>query len=187
MSEVQSALPGALAKGFASVAEAGPQGMITLRGDLTAMGDALGQIDLTTPGPRAIIHAGDRAAAWMSPDEVLILLPYDQVGAAIETLNAVLAGTHFLAVNVSDARAMFAVTGTPGAVRETLAKLVPVDLSAKGLQPSEIRRTRMAQVAGALWLSEDGSAQVICFRSVAQYMFDLLKTAASEGSEVGYF
>ncbi|MGH1356992.1 MAG: sarcosine oxidase subunit gamma [Thalassovita sp.] len=187
MSEAISALNGAGAKGFATVTEIGPQGMITLRGDLSTMKDALAQISGTLPDARGITHTGGRSVAWMSPDELLILLPYDQVGAAIETLNGALAGTHFLAVNVSDARAIFTVSGAGNAVRETLAKLAPVDLSPEVFKPGEIRRTRIAQIAAAFWLAEDGTAHVICFRSVAQYAFDLLKTAASDGAEVGYF
>ncbi|KKK73929.1 hypothetical protein LCGC14_2888910, partial [marine sediment metagenome] len=43
------------------------------------------------------------------------------------------------------------------------------------------------QVPAAFWLLEDGAFQVVCFRSVAQYMFDQLKVAAQPGSEVGHF
>jgi len=186
MSEAISALQGARAKGSVTVEETGPHGMITLRGDLAALGDALGQVGLTLPGPRKILHAADRSAAWMSPDELLILLPYDQVSDVLQTLNAALAGTHFLAVNVSDARALFRVTGKPAHVREVIAKLAPADLSPDAFAPGDIRRTRLAQVAAAFWLSEEGEAQIVCFRSVARYAFDLLKTSAAAGS-VEYF
>ncbi|MBR9842922.1 MAG: sarcosine oxidase subunit gamma, partial [Rhodobacteraceae bacterium] len=37
------------------------------------------------------------------------------------------------------------------------------------------------------WMNEDGSFEIICFRSVAQYVFDLLCVASVEGSEVGFF
>jgi sarcosine oxidase subunit gamma len=47
------------------------------------------------------------------------------------------------------------------------------------------RRTRMAQVPAALWLADPETFQVICFRSHARYVFDLLCVAAQEGSEVG--
>jgi sarcosine oxidase subunit gamma len=186
MSEALSALRSLSAKGDVTVADIGPQGMITLRGNLTKLGDALGQVGLTLPEPRQIVHAGDRSAAWMSPDELLLLVPYAQVSEAISALTAALEGMHFLAANVSDARAMFALSGAPEAVRETLAKLVPVDLAPGSFEPGEIRRTRLAQVPAAMWLTQDGAAQVICFRSVAQYAFDLLKTAA-QGGRVGFF
>jgi sarcosine oxidase subunit gamma len=186
MSEALSALSGLSAKGDVTVADIGPQGMITLRGDLTKLGDALGQVGLTLPEPRQIVHAGDRSAAWMSPDELLLLVPYAQVSEVIAALTAALEGMHFLAANVSDARAMYALSGAPADVRETLAKLAPVDLAPGSFEPGEIRRTRLAQIPAAFWLTQDGAAQVICFRSVAQYAFDLLKTAA-QGGRVGFF
>ncbi|MBA84411.1 sarcosine oxidase subunit gamma [Thalassobius sp. S69A] len=186
MSEALSALQGARAKGDVSVEETGPQGMITLRADLAGLEGALGQLGLTLPGPRQIVQTGERSAAWMSPDELLIVLPYAQVPQALAALHSALEGRHFLAVNVSDARALFTLTGVPGAVRETLAKLAPVDLAPGRFEPGELRRTRLAQIPAALWLMPDGSARVICFRSVAQYAFDLLKTAAAAGP-VKYF
>lgn len=182
MSEAISALQGARAKGSVSIAETGPQGMITLRGDLSNLEEALGQVGLTLPGPRQIVQAKDRSVAWMSPDELLILLPYAQVHELIAALNTALAGTHSLVANVSDARAMFTLTGAPGPVRETLAKLAPVDLAFGSFEPGELRRTRLAQIAAALWLTDDGAAHVVCFRSVAQYAFDLLKTSAAGGA-----
>jgi sarcosine oxidase subunit gamma len=45
----------------------------------------------------------------------------------------------------------------------------------------------MAQVAAAFWMVDAQTIQVVCFRSNAQYMFDLLKVAAQPGSEVGFF
>jgi sarcosine oxidase subunit gamma len=35
-------------------------------------------------------------------------------------------------------------------------------------------------------MAGDGNARVVCFRSVAQYVFDLLKGATAPGSEVRY-
>lgn len=49
------------------------------------------------------------------------------------------------------------------------------------------RRTRLAQVPAALRMVDDETFEVICFRSVAQYVFDLLKVAGQPGSEVGFF
>ncbi|THD72661.1 sarcosine oxidase subunit gamma [Thalassobius vesicularis] len=189
MSEAVSALNNAYAKGAITVQEVGPQGMITLRGDLSdaAFGAAVAQVTgASVPGQRKITHAGANAVAWMSPDELLILLPYAEVGAAVSSLNAALAGTHFLAVNVSDARALFRVTGKPGPVREVIAKLAPADLSPDAFALGDIRRTRLAQVAAAFWLTQEGEANLVCFRSVARYAFDLLATSAAAGP-VGFF
>lgn len=45
----------------------------------------------------------------------------------------------------------------------------------------------MAQIPAAIWMEPDGTFGVICFRSVAEYAFDLLKTAAMPGSAVKCF
>jgi sarcosine oxidase subunit gamma len=43
----------------------------------------------------------------------------------------------------------------------------------------EIRRTRLAQIAAAFWMPQEGTVELVCFRSVAQYAFDLLTQAAA--------
>ena len=189
MSKTVSALNGAAWDGgIAHISEAPRQGMITLRGDLkaapviTAASDATGQ---SMPAQGMVKCDADKGICWMSPDELLILCPYADVGATLDKMHANLGDTHSLAVDVSDARAMFVVDG-PFA-REVMAKLAPVDLSPAAFLPGMFRRTRMAQVPAAFWMRDDAAFHVVGFRSNAQYMFDLLKTAAQPGSEVRYF
>ena len=192
MSEPVSALNGSSFQGLVTLRDSGPVGMITLRGDLSAapMAHALDKaLGLTMPQQRRIVANtdGSRHAAWMSPDELLLILPYVQVQNALAAIEAALAGVHHLAEDVSDARALITVTGSDARVREVLAKLAPVDLHPDQFQPGDIRRTRLAQVAGAFWMAEAGQAHVICFRSVAQYVFDLLRSAADPAAAVEYF
>lgn len=192
MSEPVSALNEASFDGLVTLKDSGAVGMITLRGDLSAapMAQAMDKaMGLSMPQQRRIVaHTdGTRHAAWMSPDELLLILPYAQVSDALAALASALAGTHYLAENVSDARALIAVNGSDAQVREVLAKLSPVDLHPDHFTPGDIRRTRLAQVAGAFWLTQAGQAHVICFRSVAQYVFDLLSAAADPAAKVEYF
>jgi sarcosine oxidase subunit gamma len=42
-------------------------------------------------------------------------------------------------------------------------------------------------VAAAIWISGEDQISIICFRSVAQYVFELLRQAAHPASRVGYF
>jgi sarcosine oxidase subunit gamma len=163
-----------------------PQGMITLRGDFSDDGfaDAVaGVTGETLPGPRQMTHHGAGALGWMSPDELLYVLPYSECQETLATLREALAGMHHLAENVSDARVMFQLTGEH--VREVLAKLAPVDLHPDHFAQGELRRTRLAQIPAAFWLTGKDTAQVICFRSVADYAFGLLKCAAMPGGQVG--
>lgn len=183
---MHSALDGARYEGFATIEEAGLQGMVTLRGDLAdaALTEAVREVTgVAVPGRREIATAGDgRAAAWMAPDELLLLMAHADAGAAVARLRAALADSAALVVEVSDARALFRVRGA--AARDVLAKLCPVDFAA--FAPGEIRRTRCAQVAAAVWMSGEDEFSLVCFRSVARYVFDVLCLAARPGGEVGY-
>jgi sarcosine oxidase, subunit gamma len=189
MSNNVSALNGARSQGFAEVRDMGLQGMITLRGDLAAAPirkAIFGAVGGEMPAAGHINASDSGHTAWMSPDELLILVPYEQVDARLDEIGKGMGDAHHLAVNVSDARCMFAVTGEDALVREALAKLMPVDFSTDAFKPGQFRRSRMAQVAAAVWMAGEGEARIVCFRSVAQYVFDLLKGATVPGSEVRY-
>ena len=90
-----------------------------------------------------------------------------------------LAGEHHLAVDVSDARAVFRIEGHKAS--DVLRKLAPVDFDK--LEPGELRRTRAAQVAAAIWM-QDGGYTLVSFRSVAGYVMGLLTHSATPGSEL---
>lgn len=174
--------------GIAAISEIGPLGMITLRGDLGASpvrkaATAVTGVDY--PDERMCNSDGERGIAWMSPDELLVMCAYADVAQNLDRMHETFKKQRALAVNVSDARAVFQVKG-PYA-REVMAKLAPVDLAPNHFTPGMFRRTRMAQVPAAFWMRDDETFQIICFRSVAQYVFDLLKMAAQPGSEVGHF
>ncbi len=185
MSDAVSALGGVAYDGYVRIAESGPHGMIVLRSKGDGLAQALAGLGLPVPGVRRIESAGDRAVAWMSPDELLVMLPYAQVAAAVAELETVLAVQHHLVADVSDARAVFTVTGK--GAREVLAKCCPVDFAPGVFEAGEVRRTRAAQVAAAVWMSGDEAFTLVCFRSVARYVFDLMSTLARPGAEVGMF
>lgn len=183
MSNAVSALNGkvATANGV-TVRDCGLQGMISMRGTFedenffTVLSHIIG---LEIPDVRTIVSNGDRSVAWMSPDELLVLVPYADVNGIVAQIEEALQGSHFLAVNVSDARSLIAVEGEGAA--EVIAKNVPVDLSAGAFGEGMVRRTRMAQVAAAVWCDGTNSYKVICFRSVSTYVFDLLAQSAKDG------
>lgn len=189
MSNAVSALSGAAwSDGIATVTEVALQGMITLRGPLSdpkIKNAATGVAAVDMPGQGAANCVENRGICWMSPDELLVLCPYDAVGPNIEKMQTTLGDLHSLYVDVSDARAVFDLSG-PHA-REVLAKLVPVDLAPDQFMPGMFRRTRMAQVPAAFWLHDTDTFRIICFRSQAQYVFDLLTTAAQKDSAVKIF
>lgn len=181
MSDPVSALGGASFDGFAKVREIGPVGMITLRakgvkGLVKAVKAAVGT---KVPDTRRIEGQGDHVCAWMSPDEYLLILPYADVAKALASIAKTLQGEHHLAVDVSDARAVFRIEGVDAA--DVLRKLCPVDLDR--LEPNEVRRTRAAQVPCAFWAEGNGFT-LVCFRSVATYVMGLLTHSAQPGSQL---
>lgn len=173
----------AMFDGTVLVREEPPQGMITVRGDLAsaAMAQALGAV----PGVNKVVSAQGTEVLWMSPDEAMVLCPYAEVGAQVARIEAALGGTHHLVADVSDARAGFTLTGE--GVRDVLAKLTPADVAPAVFTPGDLRRTRLAQVAAAFWMDETRAVRIICFRSVAQYVFDILKGAADPRASLRYF
>ena len=190
MSEAVSALNGASFDGIARIEETGLQGMVSLRGDLAS--DALRKaVEAATGAPvpdqGRVSEAGGNWVAWMSPDELLLVVAHDAAPAITAQLGEALSGTHHLVVDVSDARAMFRLTGDAPRLREAIAKLCPVDMAPGAFGPGQFRRTRMAQIPAAIWMPTADSVQVICFRSVADYAFKLLQGAVAPGSAVGAF
>lgn len=190
MSDTATALNGAAFQGVVAIRESGLRGMIALRGDLSddrIRKAAMDVAGVAFPDQRGARIEGERGLCWMSPDELLIVLPYADAGTAVDEISRALDGTHHLAVDVSDARAWFTLEGEGAAIRDVLAKLTPADLRPASLPVGEIRRTRLAQVPAAFWFHEDGRAELICFRSVGEYVWGLLTNAAETGSDVAYF
>ncbi|MDF1856080.1 sarcosine oxidase subunit gamma family protein [Pseudooceanicola sp.] len=190
MSELLTPLLGKSYDGLVQVAELPRRGMITLRGDIstaTMRNVTTGLTGTAMPGRGRVELAGDGMLAWMSPDELLLVLPADRVPRALERIAKDLASAHHLALDVSDARAMIRVSGADAAVRDTLAKLAPVDFSAKAFPAGSFRRSRLAQVPAAFWCAGAGDFGLICFRSVAEYAFSALSNAADPAGTVGHY
>lgn len=183
MSDPVSALGGVSYKGFAEVSEAGLQGMISLRGDLADAGLAVAvkaAMGCEMPQARGVVSKGAQTVAWMSPDELLLLVPYADAPATVAKLEKKLAKAHALVADVSDARALFRVRGEKA--DQVLMKLCPVDFAR--LPEGEMRRTRAAQVAAALWRSAPQEVSVLVMRSVAAYAMGILEHSARSGSEI---
>ena len=183
MSDAVSALPGARFEGYCTVAEAGLVGMITLRADLSLakVARAVHAVcGAAMPAPLKITSGAKGKAAWMSPDELLLFVEHDTAQAGVARLEKALKTSHALAVNVSDARAVFRVEGARA--REVIMKLSPADIGA--MATGDFRRTRLAQVPAAFYMPDENSFEIIAFRSHAAYLFGLLSNAAQPGGEV---
>jgi sarcosine oxidase subunit gamma len=167
-----------MADALASITRLQGLGMITIRADLARAGDALAEaVGLALPDTTGATSDGSRTLGWMSPDELLLILPAPELPEALGALEQAMTGEHALIVNVSDARAVFDVTGPHAA--DVIAKLAPVDAAA--MPQGQLRRTRMAQTAAAIWRI-DGGFRVAGFRSTADYLGLILENAALPGT-----
>ena len=189
MSEAVTALDGKRFSGLIEVEDAGLIGMVTLRADLgdAAVTKALSGAGFEVPGQRRVTGGLGGGALWMSPDELMLLCPHGEADALATSLTETMSDSHAMVVNVSDARSVLRLSGEGVLIREVLAKVSPANLRPTALPQGEVRRTRLAQVPGAFWFAGEGEAVVIAFRSVGEYVFELLSKVSEEGSAVGYF
>ena len=168
-------------KGEITVELSKPKGMITLKGDLDksffreGVVKALG---LPMPKVRMISREDGVQISWMAPDELLILVDFKKVEKYIALLEKNLNGEHYLLANVSDARAIFNLKGK--GVREVLSKGTPVNMEI--MKIDDARRSRLGQLPVAFWMLKNTEIELICFRSVAEFMFNWLKVASAPNS-----
>jgi sarcosine oxidase subunit gamma len=168
------------------IADRGPVGQVTLRGNLDSPKLQAAVTAATGGGvPQPLMADFDEGtgAVWMSPDELLLFTGYDEADNLVAQLEKALAGEHHMAVNVSDARAVITLSGT--GVAEVLAKGAPLDFSEAAFPTGRARRTHLGSVAAGIWRLGREEWEVVCFRSYARHLFDWLAMAARKGSEVG--
>ncbi len=185
MSDPVSALNGAVFEGpLVSVKELGAIGMVTIRGDFTSAAFAAA-VEKVCGGPIPALRKFAGSLGWMSPDELLWIGDYADAAKIVAELTVELGDEHHLAVNVSDARAVFRLTGQ--GARELVAKGAPVDMSPTSFGEGDLRRTHIGQVAAAFWMDSDEALMLVCFRSFADYMFNWLSASAKDGATPGLY
>lgn len=165
---------------LAEVTEVTGVGMVAIRADLARAGDAIADAaGLAIPAPNRFVTDGGRWLGWMSPDELLLILPAAEVAPALAALTDALAGEHALVADVSDMRCVFDLSGRKPA--QALSKLCPVDFGA--LPADGLRRTRAAQIACAVWPQGQGW-RITAFRAVTDYLRGILTAAAAPGTDL---
>lgn len=183
----QAAIAPQMVDGFATVKVMDAAGMITVRGDFSSdefkstVTDATG---CAFPEVNSLASKGETHLAWMSPDELMIFCGYEAAPKMAATLQSALSSQHALVCVVSDARALFEIAGS--GARDALAKLTPADLSRDAFTVGTFRRTRMAQIPAGIGAMDEDRFLIMCFRSVAEYTFEILKLSAQKGGEVGF-
>jgi sarcosine oxidase subunit gamma len=160
---------------------------ITVRGDAAdpAFTRAVEQaIGLAPPGePNTVAGPPDLAEGprmlWLGPDEWLVVA----AGASETDLAAALAsateGQHAAVVDVSDGRAVIAISGRDA--RDLLAKGCPLDLHPTSFAPGRCAQTLIAHAHVIVHRVDDGSRyEVYVHGSFADYLWRWLEDAARE-------
>lgn len=163
----------------ADIAALPSRGMITLRGTLADAGFAAALEAATgcaVPDTRRGSASGDNRALWMAPDELMIFCDRASAPGMTDTFMEKAGDAHVLALDVSDARAVFRVSGAKA--WRVLAKGAPVDLAPGRFGVGELRRTRIATVAAGIVKTGEEAFEVFCFRSYAAYMWNWLNVGA---------
>jgi sarcosine oxidase subunit gamma len=170
------------------IEEVSDRGMIDLKGDPAAPGfrngvaSALG-LDLPLE-PRSSAASGETTVLWLSIDQWLITVPYDQAGQLTARLAAALAEHHALVVDLSDARTIFRLRGL--GAREVVMKGASADLTHTDYRAGTVRRLSFAELAAMVHVVSDTPEilDLYVFRSVGHYVREFLETAARPEARV---
>jgi sarcosine oxidase subunit gamma len=167
------------------------RGMIDLRGlarDESFLGAARGVLGFDLPlGPRTAAGAGTVTALWLSVDQWLITCPRSEAQSLHARLTQALNGIHSLAVDMSDARAIFRLEGDNA--REVLNKGTSVDFTAPHIAAGLVRRIRYAEIAALVHVLQANpfACDLYVFRSYADYAWSFLSFTAREAARVNLF
>ena len=160
----------------------GVVGLLTVRGDPaeTPLAAAFERVlGCGVPERLSSVAAGDRRVRWMSPDEWLVSCPLEDVVTLERGLRDALDGARGASVADVSGGLCVLVLGGP-AVRDVLARCVPIDLDPRVFGPNRVASTVFAKTAATLGALEDGRVELICRRSFADYALRFLANAARE-------
>ncbi len=160
----------------------GIAGLTARRGQAAALQRLLrDRFDLVLPaGPRRT-GSGELAVAGIGPQSWLMTREHAGNAFAIG-LRASLGG-HAAVLDLSDAYVMLRLTGAR--LRDTLAKLVPLDLHERSFRVGDVAQTVAEHMAVMLWRLEDTDRGEAAFelcagRSLARSLYGALRDSAAE-------
>jgi sarcosine oxidase subunit gamma len=178
-----AAMSAAEVPGIAAIRELPLAAQIGLRGDgddkhiVDAVRSATG-LDLPI-APNTVATQGDCAALWLSPDEWLIVGPFDRRADMIDTLRKALAGRHSSVTDVSANRTMLELSGSKA--REMIAKGCGLDLHPRSFASGQCAQTLVARSQALIWQTDDAPTYRLFVRpSFAAYLADFLVDAMKE-------
>jgi sarcosine oxidase subunit gamma len=125
------------------------------------------------------------SVGWMSTDEYAIFSESSDAIKLVGRVSSKLKKYDHLCLNMSDSRRCFHLKGKGW--REVLSKGTPADLSPKAFGQGVLRRTRIANVAVAIWSFNETEAFIISMTSVGDFIIEWLNNARLETGRISYF
>ena len=127
--------------------------------------------------PLTSAEKGDIAARWLSPDEWLVTVPYEQAFALEKALRADAAG-HFSVVNVSGGQSLLELRGPN--VREVLMKSTSYDVHPNNFPVGKAVGTVFAKSQLVIRRTAEDTWELVIRRSFADYWWLWLQDASAE-------
>ena len=145
------------------------------------------QTAIVTPVPKIgkISMKKNLSVAWMAIDEYAIFIERCNSQKMVDHIVRKMKKFDILCVNMSDSRTFFRLVGKGW--REVLSKGTPADLSTKVFGVGSFRRTRIANVAIAVWVVDENEAYLFSMRSVSEYVQNWLQNANLKSSQLKFF
>lgn len=125
------------------------------------------------------------SVGWMSPDEIAVLVNYNDADKLSKKITEKMKSYHHLIVNMSDSRQCFKLTGKGW--RDVLSKGTPIDLNPDVFGVGSFRRTRIASVAVSIWATDTHEAFLFSQRSVGGFISDWLRNSNRKTEQVNYY
>jgi len=164
---------------FAGLAAVPALARFSLRGDLSALADALASVAVTiSRNACRAVEADICTALWLGPDEQLLLAPERNVPQLAQALQTALASIPHSLVDVSHRQTAFELTG-PDA-RALLNAGCPLDLSDEAFPVGMCTRTLFEKSEIVLWRPSPERFHIEVWRSFAPYVTALLAEVARE-------
>ena len=171
-----------------SVEEVVDFGLVTLKANFvdTKICDLVETVtDTKFPDVGRISISKKLSVGWMSTDEIAILLKKNEAEKMVRRLATKLKSYHNLCINMSDSRKCFKLYGYGW--REVLSKGTPVNMNPTSFTIGSFRRTRLGNVAVAIWAADIDVAYLFSMYSVGWFVSDWLHMANLKSGQLEYY
>jgi len=156
-----------------------PAARFTLRGgpDVMAASATAFGVSPSSAACRAVVQ-GQRAALWLGPDEQLLIAPASEADPLRTALEQALASLPHSLVEVSHRQVALEVRGSY--VETILSAYCPLDVDARAFPVGMCTRTVYSKADILLWRTAPGAFRVEVWRSLTDYVVNLMDAVASE-------